>query len=170
MAICRWGNLEKVIVQDFQCQAQLGIEISKMRRQSEISVTLIITLCPRPFWPAGNSLKSFTIEFVRPCEPVSVNCPSEPEKLRCLDIIQINEATEATKLQPLSQDIMEQQSASKETCKLSLKVAPSQEFHSYIKNAKKKTHSIDNLTNNNELETFDGQLRLSLQHQPRLRT
>ena len=40
---------------------------------------------------------------------LSVNCPSEPEKLHCLDIIQINEAIEATKLQPLTQDSMEQQ-------------------------------------------------------------
>ena len=46
---------------------------------------------------------------VRPCELVSVNCPSEPEKLHCLDIIQINEAFEATKLQPLTKHSMEQQ-------------------------------------------------------------
>ena len=46
---------------------------------------------------------------VRPCEPVSVNCPSEPEKLQRLDIIQINEAFEATKLQPLTKHSMEQQ-------------------------------------------------------------
>ena len=45
---------------------------------------------------------------VRPCEPVS-NCPSEPEKLHCLDIIQTNEAFEATKLQPLTKHSMEQQ-------------------------------------------------------------
>ena len=36
----------------------------------------------------------------------------------------------------------------------------------YIKNA---NHSIENLTNNGELETYDGQLLL-IQHQPRLRT
>ena len=46
---------------------------------------------------------------VRPCEPVFVNCPSEPEKLHCLDIIQINEAFESTKLQPLTKHSMEQQ-------------------------------------------------------------
>ena len=69
---------------------------------------------------------------------MSVNCPSEPEKLHCLDIIQINEAIEATKLQPLSQDFMEKQAVSKETCELSLKAAPSQEFDSYFKNAQKK--------------------------------
>ena len=55
---------------------------------------------------------------------------------------------------------------SKEACKLFLKAALFQEFHSYIKNA---NHSIENLTNNGELETCDGQLLL-IQHQPRLRT
>ena len=54
---------------------------------------------------------------------------------------------------------------SKEACKLFLKAALFQEFHSYIKNA---NHSIENLTNNGELETYDGQLLL-IQHQPRLR-
>ena len=38
----------------------------------------------------------FCYRNVRPCETVSVNCPSEPEKFHCLDIIQINEAFEAT--------------------------------------------------------------------------
>ena len=46
---------------------------------------------------------------MRPCEPVSVNYPSEPEKLHCLDIIQINEVFEATKLQLLTKDSMVQQ-------------------------------------------------------------
>ena len=55
---------------------------------------------------------------------------------------------------------------SKEACKLFLEAALFQEFHSYIKNA---NHSIENLTNNGELETCDGQLLL-IQHQPRLRT
>ena len=94
---------------------------------------------------------------MRPCEPVSVNCPSEPEKLHRFDITQINEAVEATKLQPLSQDSTEQQTVSKKACKLSLKAALSQEIHSYIKNA---NQSIENLTNNDELETSDGQLLL----------
>ena len=49
---------------------------------------------------------------------------------------------------------------SKEACKLFLKAALFQEFHSYIKNA---NHSIENLTNNGELETCDGQLLL-IQH------
>ena len=84
---------------------------------------------------------------VRPCEPVSVNCPFEPEKLHCLDIIQINQAFEATKLQPLTKDSMEQprgqQTVSKGACKLLLKAALFQEFHSYIKNA---NHSIENLS------------------------
>ena len=90
-----------------------------------------------------------------PCEPVSVNCPSEHEELHHLDITQINEAIEATKLQPLSQDSMEQQTVSKEACKLSLKAALFREIYSYIKNG---NHSIENLANNGELETCDGQL------------
>ena len=53
----------------------------------------------------------FCDKTVRLCEPVSVNCPPEPEKLHCLviHVIQINEAIEATRLQPLTQDSMEQQ-------------------------------------------------------------
>ena len=47
---------------------------------------------------------------------------------------------------------------SKEACKLFLKAALFQEFHSlYIKNA---NHSTENLTNNGELETCDGQFLL----------
>ena len=84
-----------------------------------------------------------------------MNFPSEPRKLHRFDITQINEAIEATKLQPLSQDSTEQQTANKEAWKLSLKEALSQEIHFCIKNT---NHSIENLTNNDELETFDGQL------------
>ena len=50
----------------------------------------------------------FCDKTMRLCEPVSAHYPSEPEKLYCLDIIQINEAIEATKLQPLTKDSMEQ--------------------------------------------------------------
>ena len=54
---------------------------------------------------------------------------------------------------------MEQQTVSKEACKLSLKAAlAQQEFHSYIKNA---NHSIENLTDNGELETCDEKLLLT---------
>ena len=46
--------------------------------------------------------ESFAMKL-RPCEPVSVNCLSELRNSdHCLDITQINEAMEATKLQPLS--------------------------------------------------------------------
>ena len=68
---------------------------------------------------------------------------------------------EATKLQPLSRDSMEKKTVSKEACKLSWKRALSQEFHSYTRIA---NHLIENLTDNGELETCDGQL------QPRLGT
>ena len=103
---------------------------------------------------------------MRPCESLLVNCPSESEKLRCLDITQINEAIEAPKLQQKisSQDRMEKQTVSKEACKLSLKAALSQEFHSRIKNA---NHSIENLTNNGELETCDGYYNINLAWEPR---
>ena len=63
------------------------------------------------------------------------------------------------KLQPLSQECMEQQTMSKGACKSSLKATLSQKFHSaYIKSA---NHSIENLTDNGELETCDGQLLLT---------
>ena len=77
----------------------------------------------------------FCNKTVRPCEPVSVNCPSEPEKLHCLDIIQINEAIEATKLQPLTKDSMKQQrSAVGEQGGLQIIFEnSSKEFHFYIK-------------------------------------
>ena len=103
----------------------------------------------------------FCDKTVRPCEPVSVNClPNLRNSTDSLDVTQINETIEATKLQPLSQDSMEQQTVSKEACKSSLnfmKAALAQEFHSYIKNA---NHSIENLTDNGDLETCDGQLLL----------
>ena len=45
----------------------------------------------------------------------------------------------------------------KEACKSSLKAAPLCEFQTHIDNAK---HTIENLTNNGELDTSDGQLLL----------
>ena len=136
MAACRWGNLEKVTVQDFQCQVG-NRDLKDAETQNEISITL-----PSPansvsaaFFTAPKLLDVFCNKTVRLCEPVSVNCLSKPEKLHCLDITHINEAIEATKLQPLSQDTMKQQTMSKDACKLSLKAALSQEFHSHIKNA-----------------------------------
>ena len=72
------------------------------------------------------------------CEPV--NCPSEPEQLQCLDSSSRNEALEATDLQPLSQDSVEEHTARKEACKLSLKAALSREFHAHIDNAIIKAH------------------------------
>ena len=88
------------------------------------------------------------------CEPV--NCPSEPEQLQCLDSSSINEAHEATDLQPLLQDSVEQHTARKEACKLSLKAALSREFHAHIDKLLLK-HTIENLTNNGELDTSDRQ-------------
>ena len=161
MAACRWGNPEKVTVQDFECQVVIGNQnLKDSETQTEISFAL-----PSPansesaaFLTAPKVPDFFCDKTVRPCEPVSVNCPSEPEKLHCLDITQINEAIEATNFQPLSQDSIEQQTVTKEARKLSWKAALSQEFDSYIKNA---NHSIENLTNNGELETCDGQVLLT---------
>ena len=67
------------------------------------------------------------------CE--SVNCPSEPEQLQCLDSSSINEALLATDLQPMLHDSVEQHTAKKEACKLSLKAALSREFHGHIDKA-----------------------------------
>ena len=161
MAACRRGNPEKVTIQDFECQVVIGNQnLKDAETQTEISFAL-----PSPansesaaFLTAPKVPDFFCDKTVRPCEPVSVNCPSEPEKLHCLDITQINEAIEATNFQPLSQDSIEQQTVTKEARKLSWKAALSQEFDSYIKNA---NHSIENLTNNGELETCDGQVLLT---------
>ena len=143
---CRWGNFEKVTVQDFQCHVG-NRNLKDAETQTEISIALSSpgNSLSAAFLTAPKLADVFCDKTVRPCEPVSVKCPSEPEKLDCFNITQINEAIEATKLQPLSQDSMEQQMVSKEAGKLSLKAVLSQEFHSYIKN------SIENLTNNGEM-------------------
>ena len=142
MAACRWGNLEKVTVQDFQCQVG-NRNLKDAETQTEISIALSspANSVSAAFLTSPKLPDVFCDKTVRLCEPVSVNCPSEPEKLHCLDISQINEAIEAIKLQPLSQDSMKQQTVSKEARKLSLKAALSQEFHSHIKNAHdRKSH------------------------------
>ena len=123
-------------VQDFQCQVE-NRNLKDAETQTEISIALSspANSVSAAFLTAPKLLDVFSNKTVRLCEPVSVNCLSEPEKLHCLDITHIDEAIEATKLQPLSQDTMKQQTMSKEACKLSLKAALSQEFHSHIKNA-----------------------------------
>ena len=50
----------------------------------------------------------------------------------CLDITQTNDGIKATKLQPLSQEPHGAADGEQGGCKLSLKAALSQEFHSYI--------------------------------------
>ena len=107
MAACRWGNLEKVTVQDFQCQVG-NRNLKDAETQTEISIALSSPAnfkensVSADFLTAPKLPDVFRDKTVRPCEPESVNFPSEPEKLHCLDITQINEAIEATKLQPLS--------------------------------------------------------------------
>ena len=102
MAACRWVNLEKVTVQDFQCQVG-NRNLKDAETQTEISIALS---SPANFKENSESAAFFIApklpdvfynKTVRTCKPVSVNCPSEPEKLDCLDITQINEAIEATK-------------------------------------------------------------------------
>ena len=131
---CRWGNLEKVTVQDFKCQVG-NRNLKDAETQTEISIALSspANSVSAAFLTAPKLPDVFCDKTVR-LEAVYVNCPSEPEKLHCLDITQTNEAIEVTKLQPLSQVSMKQQTVSN-ACKLSLKVALSQEFHSHIKNA-----------------------------------
>ena len=160
MAACRWGKSRKGDstrfpvqvgnrnLKDGETQTEISIALSSPANLKENSASAAFLTAPK-------LPDVFCDKTVQPCEPVSVNCPSEPEKLHCLDITQINEASEATKLQPLSQDSIEQQTVSKEACKLSLKAALAQEFHFYIKNA---NHSIENLTDNGQLETCDRQL------------
>ena len=55
---------------------------------------------------------------------------------------------------------MEQQTVSKEACKLCLNAALSQKLISYIKNANYSI-LVENLSDNGELETCDGQLLLT---------
>ena len=93
MAACRWGNLEKLTVQDFQCQVG--------NRNLKDALSSPANSVSAAFLTAPKLPDVFCDKTVRLCEPVSVNCPSEPEKLHCLDTTQINEAIEATKLQPL---------------------------------------------------------------------
>ena len=146
-------------VQDFQYQ--LGNRnLKDAETETEISIALS---SPANFKKTSVSAAFLTAPklpdvFCDKTVPVSVNFPSQHEKLHRLDKTQINEAVEATELQPLSQDSMKQQTVSKEACKLSLKAALTQEFHSYIKNA---NNSIENLTDNGELETCGGQLLLT---------
>ena len=61
-------------------------------------------------------------------------------------------------MQPLSPDNVEQHTARKEACKLSLNAALSLKFRAYIDKAK---HTIGNLTNNGKLDTCDRQLLLT---------
>ena len=94
-------------VQDFQCQVG-NRNLKDAETQTEISIALSSPANFREnsvsadFLTAPKLPDVFSDKTVRPCEPESVNFPSEPEKLHCLDITQINEAIEATKLQPLS--------------------------------------------------------------------
>ena len=104
-------NREDILLdQDFQCQVG-NRNLKDAETQTEISIALssLANSVSAAFLTAPKLPDVFCDKTVRLCEAVSVNCPSEPEKLHCLDIIQINEAIEATKLQPLTKDSVEQQ-------------------------------------------------------------
>ena len=150
MAACRWGNQQKVTVKDFQCQlGNRNLKDAETQTKIIIALSLLANSGSAAFVTAPKLPHVFSDETVRPCEVVSLNCLSELEKLRCLDITQIiNEAIETTKLQPLSQDSMEQKTVSKQACKLSPKKLISRISYSYIKNS---NQSIENLTNNGEI-------------------
>ena len=92
-------NLEKVTVQDFECQVVIeNRNLKDAETQTEISIALSspANSGSAAFLTAPKVPDVFCDKTVQPCEPVSVNRPSEPEKLHCLDITQINEAIEAT--------------------------------------------------------------------------
>ena len=132
MAACRRGNIEKFPVSGRESKSQRYWDAN----WNKYCTIITCKLCVRGLFDRSETPWRFSrwnCATLWTC--LSVNCPSEPEKLHCVDITQINEAIEATKLQPLSQDSMKQQTVSKEACKLSLKAALSQEFHSHIKNA-----------------------------------
>jgi len=78
MAACRWGNLEKVTVEDFQCQVGNG-NVKDAETQTEINFALSLptmqaskkTLSPLPFRSLRNWLTAFAIKLY---EPVNL-CP-----------------------------------------------------------------------------------------------
>ena len=69
---------------DFQCQVR-NLNLKDAETQTKISITLYSVSAA--FLTVPKLTEVFCDRNVRPCEPVSVNCPSEPEKLHCLDII-----------------------------------------------------------------------------------
>ena len=123
MAASRWGKPTfNGNVKDAETQTEISIEPS-CQTHKEIPVSVAVTsTAPKPPDVACEK----TVLGVRTREPVK--CPSEPEQLQCLDSSSINEALEATDLQPLSQDSVEQHTTRKKACKLSLKAALSREF------------------------------------------
>ena len=112
-----------------------GIEMSMMRRKTEISIV--------PSSPTHKEIsavrgRDFDCSQTTWCR-LRENCD------RCANlwtVLPINKALEATDLQPLLQDSVEQHKARKEACKLFLKAALSREFHAHIDKAIIKAHDI----------------------------
>ena len=71
MTACRWGNLEKVTVKDFQCHRNL----KDAETQTEISIALSspANSVSAAFLTAPKLRDVFCDKTVRLCEPVSVN-------------------------------------------------------------------------------------------------
>ena len=66
-----------------------NLNLKDAETQTKISITLQppADSVSAAFLTAPKLPEVFCDRNVRPCEPVSVNCPSEPEKLHCLDIM-----------------------------------------------------------------------------------
>ena len=81
MAACRWGNLEKVTVQDFQCQPVGNRNLKDAETQTEVSIALSSPANFKEnsefaaFLTAPKLPDVFCDKTVRPCEPVSVKLP-----------------------------------------------------------------------------------------------
>ena len=74
MAACRWGNLEKVTVQDFECQVVIeNRNLKDAETQTEISIALSspANSGSAAFLTAPKVPASFAIKL---CDPVNL-CP-----------------------------------------------------------------------------------------------
>ena len=95
-------------VKDVEAQTKIGIALSSQTHK-ETPVSPAVTLTsPKPSDIACEK----TVNCVQTCE--LLNCASGPVQLQCLDISALNEALEATDLQPLSQDSVDKTMVSQE--------------------------------------------------------
>ena len=153
MAACRWGNLEKVTVQDFQCQVG-NRNLKDAETQTEIlSYHHLQTRCPRPFWQLRNSLTSFAIKLWTCVRELSFRTWENP-------LFRYNTNKRSYRGHEIATTLPRQHGAAdgeQGGLKIILEESsiPRISFLHYIKNA---NHSIENMTTNDELETCDEQL------------